>query len=302
MKEGMRLDAWTEGYLDYLLEVKKLTPGTVRDNRCALRRSAAFMETRRPGVPLWKRSLEEFLIWLSESREKGYHEAGLAKELSHIRGFLEYSHRSGRCERNVLDGFSLIDRVSRQAPKALTLDEAQALLKACGRETVESRRSRLVVLLLYGCGFRAGELQRLDVADVIVERQEIFVRKGKGDVQRYVPVPGAVWVELLAYLAERAVKRGPLFLTQVKKRRMRKVEAGRIVKDAARRAGITWKVTPKTLRHTFGTHLMDRGVDIGVISMLMGHRSPSETGVYLHVLPGRKEQAVDRLPVKEVLS
>lgn len=302
MKDGMRLDVWTEGYLDYLLDVKKLTPATVRDNRCAMRRSAAFMEKRRPGIPLWKRSLEEFLVWLSESREEGYSEAGLAKELSHIRGFLEYSCRSGRSERNVLDGFSLNDRVPRLAPKALTLDEAQSLLKACGRETIESRRSRLVILLLYGCGFRTGELHRLDVADVIIERQEIFVRKGKGDVQRYVPVPGAVWVELLAYLAERSVKRGPLFKTQVKKRRMRGVDAGMIVKDAARRAGIAWKVTPKTLRHTFGTHLMDRGVDIGVISMLMGHRGPGETGVYLHVLPGLKEQAVDSLPVKEVLS
>lgn len=74
------------------------------------------------------------------------------------------------------------------------------------------------------------------------------------------------------------------------------------MKDAVRRTGIEWHVTPKTLRHTFGTHLMDRGVDVGVISMLMGHRSPGETGVYLHVLPGRKEQAVARLPLKEALS
>mgnify|MGYP001571705584 FL=1 len=175
-------------------------------------------------------------------------------------------------------------------------------MKALGRENAQARRSRLIVLLLYGCGLRTNELCQLDVGDVIVERQEIFIRNGKGGRQRYVPVPGTVWVELLAYMTERGGKCGPLFRTDEKKRRVRAPFVGSIVSEVARRAGIEWKVMPKTMRHSFGTHLMDRGVDIGVISMLMGHRGPHETGVYLHVLPGRKEQAVDLLPVKEVLS
>ena len=301
-EEPLRLDTWTEGYLDYLRDVRKLTVYTVRDFRSALRRCTAYLEKRRPGVPLWKCSLEDFLAWLNASREEGYHETGLAKELSHIRGLLEFSHRAGRCERNVLDGFSLNDQVPRQEPRVLTMDEVRALLRVCVRHTPEDRLRRLVVLLFYGCGLRTAELAALDVADVIVERQELFVRKGKGDIQRYVPVPSGVWVELLAHMAERSVKRGPLFRTEVKRRRLGKAEAGRIVREMARRAGIGWTVTPKTLRHTFGTHLMDRGVDIGVISLLMGHRGPGETGVYLHVMPGRREQAISRLPLKEALS
>jgi integrase len=139
------------------------------------------------------------------------------------------------------------------------------------------------------------------VGDVIIERQEIFVRKGKGERQRYVPVPGAVWVELLAYLAERGGKRGPLFKTEIKGRRVRAVNVGSIVGEAGRRAGLAYRLTPKVLRHTFGTHLMDRGVDVGIISTLMGHRSPSETGVYLHVLPGKKERAMNEIRIPEVL-
>ena len=296
------LDVWTEGYLAYLQDVRRLAPYSVRDFRCALRRISVFMEKHRPGVPVWKCTLEDCLAWLTQSREDGYHETGLAKELSHVRGFLEYSYRSGRCERNVLDGFNLNDRINSKAPTVLTMDEAQRLVKSLGRENAQARRSRLIVLILYGCGLRTRELCLLDVGDVNIERQELFVRKGKGERQRYVPVPGTVWVELLAYLTECGGKGGPLFRTDYKKRRVRPVNVEMIVKDAARRAGIEWNVMPKTLRHSFGSHLMDRNVDVGVISMLMGHRGPHETGVYLHVLPGRKEQAVDLLPVKEVLS
>jgi site-specific recombinase XerD len=66
-------------------------------------------------------------------------------------------------------------------------------------------------------------------------------------------------------------------------------------KGAAASAGIVGLVTAKTLRHTFATHLMDRGVDLAVIASLMGHRTPAETGVYLHVLPGKTEAAVRSL-------
>ena len=302
MKKLLRLDAWIEGYLNYLRDVKKLKYNSIKDFRSALHRISDFMEEHRPGLPVWKCSLQDILAWLNYSREEGYSETGLAKELSHIRGLLEYSYRSGRCERNVLDGFNLNDRLIRKESRALTLEEAERLVKSCGRENASARRRRLIVLLLYGCGLRNNELCQLNVGDVNIERQELFIERGKGDRQRYVPVPSAVWMEVLAYLTERGGKRGPLFQTEYKKHRLAVRGVGTIVKEEARKAGIDWNVTPKTLRHTFGTHLMDRGVDIGVIAMLMGHRSPEETGVYLHVLPGRKEQAIARLPMKEVLA
>jgi site-specific recombinase XerD len=71
-----------------------------------------------------------------------------------------------------------------------------------------------------------------------------------------------------------------------------------VVRQAAERAGIAWPVTAKTLRHSYATHLMDRKVDLAVIASLMGHRSPAETGVYLHVLEGRSREAVNRLDRK----
>ena len=101
---------------------------------------------------------------------------------------------------------------------------------------------------------------------------------------------------MLAYLLEHG-KRGPLFRTSTRKRRLRVVDVCEVVTAAATRAGLRAGVTPRTLRHSFATHLMDRGVDLAIIASLMGHRSPQETGVYLHVLPERPQAAVRTLPI-----
>jgi integrase/recombinase XerC len=289
------LDPWLEGYLSYQRDVRRMSPRTIVDLRCTLKKVWTVMERKRAGMPLWKLRLEDFLEWLNDARESGQSERALAKELSHIRGLLDYAWRSGRADRNVLDGFSLQDSAQKKEPKSLTLDEAQALVQHCPRQSAEERRSRIIVLLLYGCGLRTAELCGLDVTDVNVERQELLMRHGKGGRQRTIPVPAGVWSELLGYVIEQGHKRGPLFRTSVKHARIRDLQVGEIVKAAAERAGVTGKTTARTLRHTFATHLMDAGVDLAVIASLMGHRSPAETGVYLHVLPGKPQQAVQSL-------
>jgi len=289
------LDPWIEGYLDYQLEVRRLTPRSVVDVRCTLRRAVLMMEQIRPGVLLWKASLEDYLQWLNRKRDAGYATPSINKELSHLRGLLDYTWRSGRSDRIVLDGLTLEDTPRRQPPKHLTMEQARQLVEACPGRSRAERRDRLIVLLLYGCGLRTSELCHLDLADVDLERQELVVRHGKGDRARRLPVPEAVWTVLLAYLAERKGRRGALLRTLDKGVRLRVCDVCQVVSAAVRRAGLPAEVTPKTLRHSFATHLMDRGVDLAVIASLMGHRSAHETGVYLHRLPGRAEAAVELL-------
>jgi site-specific recombinase XerD len=289
------LDPWLEGYLSYQQDLRRLQPRTLVDLRCTLKKVSTYMATARPETPLWKLTLDDYLRWLNDARAAGQTEAVLAKELSHLRGLLDYAWRSGRADRNVLDGFSLQDSLRPVEPRSLTLAEAERLVQACPRQTAGDRGARLVVLLLYGCGLRTAELCGLDVRDVDIERGELLVRHGKGDRQRTIPVPAAVWTELLAYLVELGHKRGPLFRTTARGARVTAHDVGGLVKAAAARAALPGKVTPRTLRHTFGTHLMDAGVDLAVIASLMGHRSPAESGVYLHVLPGKPQAAVATL-------
>jgi site-specific recombinase XerD len=286
-----RMDPLIEGYFSYLDKVGRKTPRTIIDVRCTLRRAIAGL---RSDIPLWHLELEDYLHWLEAERQSGSTETTLAKYLSHVRGLLEYAWRSGRSQRNVLDGFTLKHTIRRTPPKSLTLEEAERLIEATAVPGPTARRDRLMVLLLYGCGLRTDELCSLDVAHVNRERRELLVLKAKGDRPRAVPIPDAVYTELLAYLLERG-KRGPLFRTAIRKSRLRVNDVCEIVRTTATRAGLPDYVTPRTLRHSFATHLMDRGVDLAVIASLMGHRSPQETGVYLHVLPGRSEAAVGKL-------
>jgi integrase/recombinase XerD len=290
-----RFDALIEGYLAYKKDVNKLAPGTLRDIRCSLRRVMRNVAGMRPGKALWQLSLQDYTRYVERERQLNASPRCINKYLTHVRGLLEYAWRSGRCDRNVLSGFHLQDGAKRTAPRSLTLSEAQALIEACPRASVEQRRNRVMILLLYGCGLRTHELCALNVQHISVERREVNVLTAKGDKPRTVPIPDAVFTELLAYLHERGGKHGPLFKTYVKKTRVRYQNVIHAVRQAGARAGLSDDVTPKTLRHSFATHLMDRGVDLGIIASLMGHRSPQETGVYLHVLPARKERAVQTL-------
>lgn len=288
----IRQDALIEGYLSYKKDVNKVAPGTLRDIRCSLNRVARIAQSVRPDVQLWQLSLEDYLRYIELERHAQRSPRCINKYITHVRGLLEYAWRSGRCDRNVLDGFHVQDAEIRTPPRSLTLEEAKCLVVACPRATAEQRRDRVIVLLLYGCGLRTHELCALSVQHISIERREVNVLTAKGDKPRTVPIPDAVYTELLAYLHERGGKRGALFKTYIKKTRIRNTNVGVTVRHAARRAGLSDDITPKTLRHSFATHLMDRGVDLGVIASLMGHRSPQETGVYLHVLPSRKESAV----------
>jgi len=290
-----KLDPLIEGYLSYLTDVGRKSPRTVIDVRCTIGRVVEGMRANHPGVALWRLSLQDFLHWLERERQVGRTATSLAKYLSHVRGLLDYAWRSGRSERNVLDGFQLQDAAPRTAPRSLNLEEAQRLITACPQGSSIQRRDRLMILLLYGCGLRTQELCSLDVGDVNRDRRELQVLHAKGDRPRVIPIPDGVYTELLAYLLDRGGKRGALFRTTAHGRRISAKDVCVVVKNATERARVEGLVTARTLRHSFATHLMDRGVDLAVIASLMGHRSPAETGVYLHVLPQRCEAAVRML-------
>jgi site-specific recombinase XerD len=159
------LDSLLEGYLAYVADVGRRSHRTVIDIRCTLKRVSQRLATH-GDQPLWKRPLTDYLWWQEEERQGGAKSSSLQKLLSHLRGFLDYAWRSGRADRNVLDGFQLPASRALVAPAALTLAEAECLLRSCPTGSAAERRDRLVILLLYGCGLRTHELCALQLANV----------------------------------------------------------------------------------------------------------------------------------------
>ena len=286
----MSLGPTVEGFLDYCRDVKKLSHGTVKDMKCSINRLCVYIKEVSIKKECWELTLPEYIRWINRCREIGHTPKHINKNLSHIRSLIDYAWRLEKVDRNVLEGYFLKDSEQRKEVEVLTVEEARQLVNAFSVNSRDERRNRLIVLLLYGCGLRSGELCGLDVQDFDQERCEIKVT-GKGK-ERVIPVMDGIYTEILAYLHDRRATKGPMFKTLIKKTRVRITDVIDIVDEATRRAGLNKRPTPKSIRHTFASHLADRGVDVAVISKLMGHRSPRETSVYLHASKDRLDKTV----------
>ena len=223
-------------------------------------------------------------------RDLGATQKCINKMLSHVRSLINYAWQLERVDRNVLDGFFLKEPETAKIYDYLSIPEAAKLMKVFSNKTSSERRMRAVLFILYGCGLRTLELCRLNIEDINFDKQELKVF-GKGDKERLVPISESLIPELILYLNDLKKKRGPLFISGLKKVRINSVLVSEIVNIATKKSEIHKKVTPRTLRHAFASHLLNQGVDIAVISMLMGHRSPSETGVYIHAEENDLKQA-----------
>ena len=160
-------------------------------------------------------------------------------------------------------------------PRTLTEGEVGQLL-----ERTESLRTRAILEVLYGTGLRANELVSLDLGDVDLLSQLVFVREGKGRKERLVPFGASVKEALRAYLRERPPCDGPLFLSR-SRGRLTRTGLGTLVAKAGVRAGLERLVSPHRLRHSFATHLLRNGADVRHIQALLGHASLCSTQVYL---------------------
>ena len=169
-------------------------------------------------------------------------------------------------------------------------------------ESASSSYHRVILMTLYGAGLRREELCRLKVTDVDSQRMVIHVRQGKGNRDRDVTLSPRLLEVLRAYWKWRKPKTY-LFPSLLRNRREKPITSKTVwyaVREAARRAGIKKKVSPHLLRHSWATHLLERGTDLKTIQVLLGHVDLEATTIYLH-LSQRHLQAInnpiDTLPI-----
>lgn len=170
----------------------------------------------------------------------------------------------------------------------LTLKEAQRLMHAPRRDTLQGLRDRAIVEVFYGTAIRLSEARRLDVSDVDLAQQTLFIRNGKGKKDRVVPVPARAAEALDRYLTQirpQLVERpaeSALFLSMVGTR-LSAVQYGHWLRRYGKAAGIPKPVHPHGLRHSCATHLLQGGADVRHIQELLGHKSLETTSLYTRV-------------------
>jgi integrase/recombinase XerC len=240
-----------------------------------------------------------FLAGLHASRQP----STLGRKLASIRSFFRYLVREKQIALDPTAGISA-PRTPKHLPNPLPVDDCIALIESKQSPAEEpdekSLRDRALVELLYGAGLRVGELTGLDVRDVDLHRGDVRV-SGKGGKERVVPLPQAAREAMDRYLEQRrapGLLAQPLFTALRRRRdgprRLGVRDVRRILRARARKAGITDRVHPHRMRHSYATHLLDMGADLREIQELLGHASLSTTEKYTAVSAERLMEVYDQ--------
>lgn len=264
-----------------VLRARNASPHTINAYRKDLAQFAAHV-----GEARWE-EIDHVRIrgFLSRLYERGLSKTSVARSLAAVRSLYRWMAREGMVEQNPAK-LVATPRLPKKLPRVPTIEEMNTVLDGNLPETVAfPERDRLLLELLYGCGIRNSELVGINLEDVHPQNEAILVR-GKGKKERYVPFNPAVATALQAYLPVRrqvVVKGGkstPALLVNRRGGRLTTRSVGRIVKAIAVAKGLSPDVHPHTLRHAFGTHMLQEGADLRAIQELLGHERLSTTQRY----------------------
>jgi integrase/recombinase XerC len=251
--------------------------------------------------------------YLGTLYDRGLSKASTARALAAIRSWFKWLARTGHIEQNVA---SLVatPRLPKHLPRVPSIEQLNQVVDNIGDDAASwPARDRAILELLYGCGIRNAELTGLDLKDIYWAQELILVR-GKGKKQRYVPLGDAAARALREYLAERSVRLAqgrenksrpgtPALFVNMRLRGLNKAggearlttrSVGRIVKRVAILRGLSSDVHPHTLRHAFGTHLLEEGADLRAIQELLGHERLSTTQRYTQLTTAQLTQVYDK--------
>jgi len=223
--------------------------------------------------------------FLSHLYDKGLSKTSVARSLAAIRSLYRWLAQEGTVEQNPAKLVST-PRLPKKLPRVPTIEEVNSVLDGKMPEVASfPERDRLLLELLYGCGIRNSELVGINLDDIRTSNEAILIR-GKGKKERYVPFGESAHQALSTYLPWRhqllaTVKKStPALLINQRGGRLTTRSVGRIVKRIAVAKGLSPDVHPHTLRHAFGTHMLEEGADLRAIQELLGHERLATTQRY----------------------
>ncbi len=281
----MSLDLLVDEYLSTLAVERGYSSKTVEAYAVDLKDFLSFLEGQ--GVLDPKEIIPaHILLFLSDMRKRGLVEETIARKLSALRGFFSFLVLEHGLSENPL---TLIEgpRPRRKIPLVLSVEEVKRLLEAPDTSSPLGLRDRAMLELCYSSGLRVSELVSLLVFDTNIQVGYVKVR-GKGAKERLVPMGEYAKEALDLYLKKgrprllRNNDEAHVFLNK-RGRPLTRQRFWQIIKEYALKAGLSFRITPHVLRHSFATHLLERGADLRTVQMLLGHASLSTTQIYTHV-------------------
>ena len=282
-------------YVRHLEVARRLASNSLEAYSRDLVRLAAFAETQ--GRRVEALSLSELELFVRELMTSGLSPTSTARTVAAVRGFYKFLRLNGTIPSNPAEDLHS-PRKFQALPKFLSLEDVESLLQAPALDVPRGLRDKALIELLYATGLRVSELVGLRIADVRV--QEGFLKTvGKGSKERIVPIgdEAARWVG--RYLSDgrpRLIKKRdvPWLFLNSRGQRLSRVGFWKGLKAYGQKAGIRAPLSPHVLRHSFATHLLDRGADLRAIQTMLGHADLSTTQIYTHVLEARLRLVYDR--------
>lgn len=283
--------SYIERFLKFLEVEKNASPHTIKNYRSDLIEFFKFNhQTAVDDINYLE--IRKYLAYL---KDKSYLKTTVSRKLACLKSFFKYLTREQLLKTNPASGIQTPKR-DRRLPSFLETKEVETLLEVAKGEKWEAKRDSAILETLYSSGIRVSELVGLNGEDVDLLGSLLKVR-GKGKKERIVPIGSCAASAIKSYLDIASVdldkKSSPIFINRGKTR-LTDRSVRRIILKYASRAALKKGISPHTLRHSFATHLLDRGADLRSVQELLGHAHLSTTQIYTHVSAKRLREAYDQ--------
>ncbi len=278
------MELYLEAFIDYLRIEKGLSANSILAYTQDLKKYLSALKKIGIEDPkrITRKDITDFLFRLRKQASV----RSISRFLSSIKNFHRFLLREKILSADPTDLIEL-PKVEKKIPNVLSLDEVTKILKVPNPKKIQGIRDRAILELMYATGLRVSELTKLKNSDVNLDVG--FVKcKGKGSKERIVPLGKTAEHFLERYTGQARPKllgkkiSAYLFLAQGG-RILSRQSVWKMIKKHVRQAGIRKKVSPHTLRHSFATHLLERGADLRSVQEMLGHASITTTQIYTHV-------------------
>lgn len=286
-------ERYIDEFLDYVKVERGLSLNTVESYQRDLLKYSEFLQKNVPKntsgpaiISLGKSDLRRLILsYLVYLHQKKLSSKSIARNLVSIRVFYKFLLSEGHIQDTPTQDIES-PKVWRTLPKVLTTDEVNRLLSKPNLKTIQGIRDRAIIELLYASGLRISELTSLKSTDIHFEAGYLKAY-GKGAKERMVPFGESAMMAMKRYLEARKkwdpLHQVPIFFLSRLAKKLTRQAVWLILKKYAMEAGVSKNIFPHILRHSFATHLLERGADLRAVQLMLGHADISTTQIYTHV-------------------